>query len=280
MIIVRDQPEARDIRQQLRQGASFSALAGAKSIGPQRRSWGYSGTFRLTDVQPALRSILQTLRPGQISDILELGGNFVIVKVISPHIERHYATAKQALQAGNTDQAAEQLHAALRLEPDSVQTHIKLGVVYDHAARYEEALSHLNKAQQYAPDVTQIVIMQGAIYTRAAIARKNRPYARKALRAYKRALRMDERLAPSMHFGMGKVYLVALQQPEKAIAHLEKAVEISPNVGEVYGLLIQAYYDTHRYRKALQHLRLAQNLGFEFPTLRDALHQVKQQGQR
>ena len=59
MIIVRDQPEARDIRQQLRKGASFSALAGAKSIGPQRRSWGYSGTFRLTDVQPALRSILQ-----------------------------------------------------------------------------------------------------------------------------------------------------------------------------------------------------------------------------
>ncbi|MGQ4809666.1 hypothetical protein NKDENANG_03089 [Candidatus Entotheonellaceae bacterium PAL068K] len=280
MIIVQDKREARDILRQLRQGTSFSALAGSKSTGPARLAWGYSGTFHVTELQPELRPILQKLRPGQISDILEINGNFIIVKVISPQIERHYAAADRARAAGDIKRAVQELKAALRLEKDSVQTHLKLGMIYTRAARYEEAFPLLEKAHRYVPQATQIAIMRAATYTHAAIARKNRTYAQKALQVYKQALRMDERFAPSMHFGMGKVYLVALHQPAKAIVHLEKAVQITPDVPEVYGLLIQAYHDTRRYEKAWQHLRLAQSLGFEFPELRQTLHKIKQQRQR
>ena len=95
MIIVGDKQEAQQIHQQLRQGASFSAMAASKSIGPERNAWGYSGVVRLPEVQPALRPALQTLQPGQISEVLEVSKRFVIVKVISPQIERHYATAER-----------------------------------------------------------------------------------------------------------------------------------------------------------------------------------------
>jgi cytochrome c-type biogenesis protein CcmH/NrfG len=75
---------------------------------------------------------------------------------------------------------------------------------------------------------------------------------------------------------MGKVYLLALQQPQKAIAPLEQAVQMNPRVPEVYRLLIKAYTDTRQYDKARQSLQLAQRLGYNFPELNTAL----QRGQR
>ena len=104
--------------------------------------------------------------------------------------------------------------------------------------------------------------------------------AEKALQAYQRVLQLDGRYAPAVHFGMGKVYLVALRQPDTAIGYLEKAAESTTNVAEVHRLLIQAYYDIQRYEQAWQSLRRAQDLGFDFPDLLAALQKVKQQSQR
>jgi tetratricopeptide (TPR) repeat protein len=114
----------------------------------------------------------------------------------------------------------------------------------------------------------------------AAIETKSQAYAQKALQTFTRVIEQDKVLAPAVHFGMGKVYLLALKQPEKALSHLEQAVKATPDVAEVYGLLIQAYYDTQRYQEAWQRLRMAQSLGFEFPKLRDALYKIKQREQR
>jgi tetratricopeptide (TPR) repeat protein len=280
MIIVQDKHEAQQIHQQLLQGASFSALAGTKSIGPERRAWGYSGIVRLADVQSDLQAVLRKLQPGQISKVLELGHHFAIVKVISPKIEQHYAAADRALSEGKAEQAVQELQAALRLEPDNVQTHIKLGMLYDSRRNYADAISYLEKAQSYAPDSAQIAIMRGAVYSRAAFASQDQTYGQKALQAYEDVLKLDERFAPAVHFGQGKVYLLVLHQPEKALVYLEKAVAMTPDVPQVYGLLIQACYDTQRYQKAWQYLRMAQSLGIEFPKLRDALHKADKAKQR
>jgi tetratricopeptide (TPR) repeat protein len=275
MIIVADRQEARKIRQQLVKGASFSALAEQKSIGPERKSWGYSGIVRLADMQPKLRSALRKLRPGQISKVIEIGRRHVIVKVISPQIERYYGTADRAAGQNKTDAAVKALKAALQLEEDSIKTYLKLAAVYNYARRYQDALPYLDKALQYAPQSTQVLMLSSAIYTKAAITDKNRAYANKALQGYQHVLQAHPRFAPAVHYGMGKVYLAALQQPRKAIGHLEKAIKNTPNVSEVYKLLIQAYYETKQYDKARDYLRLAQSLGFEFPKLRDALQNAK-----
>ena len=62
--------------------------------------------------------------------------------------------------------------------------------------------------------------------------------------------------------------------------YLKKAVKTTPRVPTVYGMLIQAYYDTKRYQQAWEQLRFAQSLGYEFPKLLDALHKVKETSQR
>jgi tetratricopeptide (TPR) repeat protein len=277
MIIVRDRQEAQDIRQKLQQGASFSALAHQQSIGPERQLWGYSGIVRLDEVQAELRPVLQKLQPGQTSGVLSLGRRYVIVKVIPLEVPRLFETAKEALRQGQTTRAIESLRTALRLEPDNVQTYLNLSVAYEHNAQYEEALKHLDKAQRLAPQEVQIAILRGALATNAAIKRQDQLYAKQAISAYQQALQLDERLAPAINFGLGKVYLMALKQPDKALSYLEIAVASSPNVPEVYGMLIQAYYDTQRYQQAWERLRQAQNLGFEFPKLLAALHKVKEQ---
>jgi tetratricopeptide (TPR) repeat protein len=197
------------------------------------------------------------------------------VKVISPEIERHFEAADRAHRDGKTPQAVQALKAALALEEDNIQALLRLGVAHDQAKQYDEALVHLEKAQRYVPQDAQIALLRGAAYTHAAIEHKNRSQAQKAVQVYEQVLQLDGRLAPAVHFGLGKVHLVALQQPQTALPHLEKAVQASPRVPEVYRLLIQAYYDMQRYEQALQQLRIAQGQGYDFPDLREALNKAK-----
>lgn len=275
MIVVRDKQEAQQILQQLRQGASFSAIAASKSIGPERMRWGYSGILRPQDAQPPLRAVLSTLSLGKISEVLEINRRFVIVKVISPQIEQHYDTARRALQAGQAASAVQILQAALALEEDNVQTYLKLGLAYEQAKQYEAALTALEKAQHYAPQEAQVALMRGATYTHAAVELNHRAYAEKAIQAYAEAVKLNSTYAQAVHFGLGKIYFQVLHKPETALEHLEKAASTSPRVPEVYRLLIQANYDLQRYQQARQYLQMAQGLGYDFPELREALNKVK-----
>lgn len=279
-IAVAEQHTAQEILAQLRQGTSFSALARAKSIGPEYRNWGYAGTVPLRDIQPELRGVLLKLKEGQISDILEMGGQFVIVKLVSPKIEQHFEAADQAERAQQLAKAIQELQAAIRLEVDNVQAYIKLGLLQQSTKQFDEAVRTLEKAAQYAPQEVQITLLIGSVYTHAATEGKNAALAEKAVQVFQKVLQQDERYTPSVNFGIGKVYLTALQQPDKALHYLEKAADATQSVAEAHRLLIQAYYDTKRYDQAWQRLRRAQELGFDFPDLLKALQKAKQHSQR
>ncbi len=279
-IIVDDRQTAQDILQQLQRGASFSAMAHAKSVGPEASQWGYGGILRLNEVQPTMRAALLKLQEGQVSDVLELGNQFVIVKVISPKIAQHFGAADRAEDEGKRSQAIQELQAALRLEADNVQAYIRLALLQQSTKQFDEAIRTLEKAQQYAPQDAQVTLFVASTYMHAAVEGKQKAQAEKALQAFQRVLQLDERYAPSVHFGMGKLYLLALQQADTALGHLEKATEVPTSVAEVHRLLIQAYYDTRRYEQAWQSLRRAQALGFDFPELLAALQKVKQSSQR
>ena len=134
-IVVADRQTAQEVLQQLRQGASFSALAGTRSVGVEYSQWGYSGIIHLREVHPALRTALLKLKEGQISEVLEMGGQFVIIKLISPKIPRHFEAAERAEREGKLPQAMQEVQAALRLEQDSVQAYVKLAALQQSAMR-------------------------------------------------------------------------------------------------------------------------------------------------
>jgi tetratricopeptide (TPR) repeat protein len=273
---VRSLEEAKALRQQVRQGASFSALAREKSIGPQRRQWGFSGIVRLDEVQDTLRPVLQKLKLGQVSQPVQLGEYYTIVKLIPMQIQMLLTTAEAALQNGQAASAIKAIQMVLKLEPDNVPAYMTLGLAQGDAKQYRDAIKSLEKARAYAPREAQISMLLGVMYTHAAEQGPSQPFAQNALEAYRQALTLNERLAPAVEFGIGKIYAVALKQPDKAIEHLQKAAAATPNMPEVHKLLIQVYYDTKRYEKAWQQLRLAQSRGFAFPDLTAALHKAKQ----
>jgi len=227
-----------------------------------------------------MRDALLKLKEGQISDVLELEGQFVILKSISPKIPRHFEASGRAEREGKLPQAIQEMQAALRLEEDNVLAYLRLGLLQQSAKKFDDAIWSLEKAQQYAPQEVQVALLVAGAYTHAAAESHNAAQAEKALQAYQQVLQLDGRYAPAVHFGMGKVYLVALRRPDTAVGYLEKAAEATTNVAEAHRLLIQAYYDTRRYEQARQSLRRAQNLGFDFPDLRAALQKTKQQSQR
>ena len=167
------------------------------------------------------------------------------------------------------------LRAALTLEEDNVQTYLKLGFAFEAAKQYEEAIAVLDKAQKFAPKESQVALLRAAAYTHAAVERKNRAYAEQAIKGYEQTLQLNPNLAQAVNFGLGKVYLQGLQQPETAVGYLDKAIKNTPRVPEIYRLIIQANYDLQRYQQASQHLRVAQGLGYDFPELREALSKVK-----
>src|SRR5262245_36849593 len=183
-ITVADRQTAQDILQQLQQGASFSALAHAKSIGPEYELWGYSGIVRLNELQPTMRDALLKLQEGQVSDILEVGNQFVIVKVISPKIAQHFAAADRAENEDKLPQAIRELQAALRLEADNVQAYIRLGLLQQSVKQFDEAIRTFEKAQQYAPQDVQVLMFVASAYTHAAIEGKQTTQAEKALQAF------------------------------------------------------------------------------------------------
>lgn len=273
MIVVQDRQRAEDILQQLKQGASFSAAAHVTTIGPGRQNWGYAGIVRIEEVQEELRSTLRKLKPGQFSDILEVEQRFVILKALPVELEKHVQDAEKASDAGQLQQAIKALQAALRLEEDNVQIHLRLGMVYGQLKQFDASIRHLELAQQYIPREAQIAMLRGAAYTHAAVATKNADYVQRAMQAYQQAMEIEPGLAPSVHFGLGKIYIEALGQPEQALPHLEKAVAVTPRVPGVYRLLIQAHYELKHDEEAWRYLNLARSLGYQFPELQKSLQE-------
>ena len=128
------------------------------------------------------------------------------------------------------------LKAALALEEDNVQTYLKLGFAYEQAKQYEEAIAAFDKAQRYAPQQAQVILLRAAAYTHAAVERKQRAYAEQASRRMSRPYNSIPITPRQSILAWARVYLLALQQPDKAIGHLEKAASSSPRVPEMYRL--------------------------------------------
>lgn len=280
MIIVRDHDEAREILKQLRRGASFSALARVKSIGPPRQQWGMLGLVRASELEEPVRSAVAALKLGQMSDVIPMSEHFVIVKPIAPEVPRLLGRAEEELRHNQPADAVKAVQKALRYESDNVQAYMLLGMAYGAAEQFDNALEALDKAENYAPNEAKIAMLRATLYGNAAIKEKSKSLGRKALKAYERVLNLDKRYDTVVHTSMGSIYTMVFKQPDKAIEHLQKAVAGNPDAALAHELLIQAYVDLKQYPQAWKQLRTAQARGFAFPKLLEQLHQVKQQSKK
>ncbi|MBY8965521.1 peptidylprolyl isomerase [Algiphilus sp.] len=73
--------KARDIRQQLQEGADFAALAAAQSDGQQALEGGDLGWRRLAELPPAFARAIAAVAPGELAPIVDATSGYHILRV-------------------------------------------------------------------------------------------------------------------------------------------------------------------------------------------------------
>ena len=81
MIVVPTREQAEQILAQLRAGGSFEQLARQHSIDPSAASGGELGRVELATLRPEIRTAVEALAPGAVSEIIESSAGFMIVKL-------------------------------------------------------------------------------------------------------------------------------------------------------------------------------------------------------
>jgi tetratricopeptide (TPR) repeat protein len=153
---------------------------------------------------------------------------------------------------GDADNAVEEYNQALRLNPDNVEAHQRLGfLLYNVKNSPAEGMAHLQKALALDPhnprahyDLGMALLYQQRIDEAST-------HLQEALRQMPDGL--DEQYTPvRLHFHLGEALLLA-GRSEEAKGHLSRAVELAPSQPEIRYRLAQALADAGQTDQALLH---------------------------
>jgi tetratricopeptide (TPR) repeat protein len=124
------------------------------------------------------------------------------------------------------------LKERLFFEPGSDTMHYNLGLAYSQKGLIDEAVSEFKQALECNPDLAQAYVNLGGLYMRTGADTA------KSIEANLRALEIDPNLGPA-HSNLAFCYLRD-GQPDKAVAHGKKALELMPGSPQACQLLATA----------------------------------------
>lgn len=134
-----------------------------------------------------------------------------------------------------------------------------LGTRYLDNKMYGEALKCFQEALQYYPDNQNLYYYVGVCagyMSHAAMdfggsgsSEVKYNYLKLAEEAYTRAITIEERYVRAL-YGLGVLYVFELDEPEKAIPHLEKVLTIDTKNIDAMFVLARAYYSTYEFDKS------------------------------
>ena len=136
-----------------------------------------------------------------------------------------------------------------------------LGTRYLDNKMYGEALKCFEEALQYYPNNQNLYYYVGvcAGYMSHAAMDFNASgtnevkynYLKLAEEAYLRAIQIEDRYVRAL-YGLGVLYVFELDEPGKAIPHLEKALSIDTKNLDTMFVLARAYYSNYEFDKAVE----------------------------
>ena len=136
-----------------------------------------------------------------------------------------------------------------------------LGTRYIEQKMYGEALKCFQEALKFYPTNQNLYYYVGVCagyMSHAAMdfsgsgnheARYN--YLKLAEEAYLRAIEIEDRYVRAL-YGLGVLYVFELEEPEKAIPHLEKLLTIDTKNLDAMFVLARAYYSTYEFEKSAE----------------------------
>lgn len=134
-----------------------------------------------------------------------------------------------------------------------------LGTKYLDTKMYGEALKCFEEALKYYPDNQNLYYYVGVCagymshasmdFGGSGTAEVKYNYLKLAEEAYLRAISIEDRYVRAL-YGIGVLYVFELDEPEKAIPHLEKAISIDTKNMDAMFVLARAYYSTYEFEKS------------------------------
>ncbi len=126
------------------------------------------------------------------------------------------------LQKGETDQAIETLRRAVKLDPGLAPAYYNLGNALAKRGKRKEAVAAYRAAVRLDPDYAK------AFYNLAVILSRQKEW-EKSLAALKEVIRLRPESGPA-YLQAGLIYYLQRHNPEKALFHFSKALEINPRI--------------------------------------------------
>ena len=135
-----------------------------------------------------------------------------------------------------------------------------LGTRYLDNKMYGEALKAFQEALTYYPDNQNLYYYVGVCagymshaaldYNASGNNEVKYNYLKLAEEAYLRALAIEDRYVRAL-YGLGVLYVFELDEPEKAIPYLEKAISIDTKNLDTMFVLARAYYSSYEFDKSI-----------------------------
>ena len=136
-----------------------------------------------------------------------------------------------------------------------------LGTRYLDNKMYGEALKSFEEALKYYPDNQNLYYYVGVCagymshaaldYNASGTNEVKYNYLKLAEEAYLRAIAIEDRYVRAL-YGLGVLYVFELDEPAKAIPHLEKALSIDTKNLDAMFVLARAYYSNYDFDKAVE----------------------------
>ena len=137
--------------------------------------------------------------------------------------------------------ALEELEAALRDDPEDLDAHLRLGLVYGELKDYPKAVVQLTKILAARPAELRIRDYLGLMYE------EMKEYD-KAIQAYQQNLEMQPAYLDG-HLHLGFLYY-RLKRSGEAIPHLQEVVKLNPKQADAYLLLGLTHLQAEHYADA------------------------------
>ena len=135
-----------------------------------------------------------------------------------------------------------------------------LGTRYLDNKMYGEALKAFQEALTYYPDNQNLYYYVGVCagymshaaldYNASGTNEVKYNYLKLAEEAYLRAIAIEDRYVRAL-YGLGVLYVFELDEPEKAIPYLEKAISIDTKNLDTMFVLARAYYSSYEFDKSI-----------------------------
>ncbi len=164
------------------------------------------------------------------------------------------ASATEKQRIGAYGEAIEILRQALELEPESVATYYRMGLVYGEADQRNEAIEAFKKALEIEPQNVSARLRLGEVYSKMT---RNDLAVAEFLKA--ESLKPDD---TELLFKIALEYWYDQKLRESA-EYYQKILSINPNHTQTHLNLISVYEKLKDWKKALVEIEISRRLGRE-----------------